>query len=261
MKTSMLAVAFATGALWLGAGVVPITARADAAASTAAIDAALKDTARPKKDFEEDAHRKAREVLIFAGVKPGMHVADMFSAGGYYTELLSRIVGPKGKVIAYNNKEYAAFAEKGIAARYADNRLSNVEQITAPVEAAKLKPNSLDAALFIMSYHDLYWRPKDGSWPATDAAALLKQLHAALKPGGVVIVQDHVDVAGADPLVNVDKLHRIDPARVRSDFEKAGFQFDGESKALAHPADDHTKQVYDETIRFKTDQVIYRFRK
>jgi predicted methyltransferase len=88
---------------------------------------------------------------------------------------------------------------------------------------------------FIMSYHDLYWRPKDGSWPATDPAALLKQVHAALKPGGVVIVEDHVDVAGADPLVNVDKVHRIDPVRLRKDFEKAGFKFDGESKALAHP--------------------------
>lgn len=260
MKTRMLVSALALSALGVCASVAPTSARADDAASTAAIDAALKSTARPKKDFEEDERRKARDVLIFSGIKPGMRVADMFSAGGYYTELLSRIVGPKGKVIAYNNKEYAAFAEKEIAARYADNRLPNVEQVTAPVETAGLAPNSLDAVLFIMSYHDLYWRPKDGSWPATDPAVLLKQVRAALKPGGVVIVEDHVDVAGADPLVNVDKVHRIDPARLRKDFEKAGFRFDGESKALAHPDDNHTKVVFDDSVRFKTDQVIYRFR-
>ena len=135
-----------------------------------------------------------------------------------------------------------------------------VEPVTTPVEAAGFTPNSLDAVLFIMSYHDLYWRPKDGSWPATDAAAMLQQVHAALKPGGVVIVEDHVDVAGADPLVNVDEVHRIDPARLRKDFEKAGFKFDGESKALAHPDDNHTKVVFDDSVRFKTDQVIYRFR-
>jgi len=261
MKTRMLLSALALGALCVCATLAPPPARADDAAATAAIDAALKSTARPKKDLEEDAHRKARDVLIFSGVKPGMRVADMFSAGGYYTELLSRIVGPKGKVIAYNNKEYAGFAEKDIAARYADNRLPNVEQVTAPIETAGLGTNSLDAVFFIMSYHDLYWRPKDGSWPATDPAALLKQVHAALKPGGVVIVEDHVDVAGADPLVIVDKVHRIDPVRLRKDFEKAGFKFDGESKALAHPADDHTKLVFDKAVRFKTDQVIYRFRK
>jgi predicted methyltransferase len=260
MNSRMLASAFAWVVMCAGTSAVQ-PARADDAASTAAIDAALKSTSRLKSDYEEDQRRMARDVLTFAGVKPGMAVADMFSAGGYYTELLSRIVGPKGKVIAYNNAEYAKFAEKDIAARYADNRLSNVEQITAPVEAAKLAPASLDEALFIMSYHDLYWRPKDGSWPNTDPAALLKQVHAALKPGGVVIVQDHVDVAGADPLVNVDKVHRIDPTRVRKDFEKAGFKFDGESKALAHPADDHTKLVFDDSIRFKTDQFIYRFRK
>jgi predicted methyltransferase len=235
-------------------------ARAGDAAS-AAIDAALKSHSRLKSDYDEDERRKAHDVLTFAGIKPGMAVADMFSAGGYYTELLSRIVGPKGKVVAYNNPEYAKFAEKDIAARYANDRLPNVQQVTAPVEAAGLAPNSLDAALFIMSYHDLYWRPKDGSWPNTDPAAMLEQVHAALKPGGVVIVEDHVDVAGADPLVNVDKVHRIDPARVRKDFEKAGFTFDGESKALAHPADDHTKSVFDDSVRFKTDQFIYRFRK
>jgi predicted methyltransferase len=261
MKTRMLlASACAWVALCATIGAAPPTALADDSAA-AAIDAALASTDRPKSDLEQDEHRKAHEVLTFAGIKPGMRVADMFSAGGYYTELLSRIVGVKGKVIAYNNKEYAGFAAKGIAERYKDNRLSNVTQITAPVESAGLQPGSLDAALFIMSYHDLYWRPTDGSWPATDPAKMLAQVYAALKPGGVVIVQDHVDVAGADPLKNVDKVHRIDPEIVKRDFEKAGFKFDGESKALAHPADDHTKLVFDESIRFKTDQFIYRFRK
>jgi predicted methyltransferase len=261
MNARTLAPAFAWVVMCAGMTAAAQPARANDGASTAAIDAALKSTARLKSDYDEDERRKARDVLTFASVKPGMAVADMFSAGGYYTELLSRIVGPKGRVIAYNNAEFAKFAEKDIAARYADNRLPNVEQVTAPVESVRLAPNSLDEALFIMAYHDLYWRPKDGSWPQTDPAALLERVHAALKPGGIVIVQDHIDVAGADPLVNVDKVHRIDPARVRKDFEKAGFTFDGESKALAHPADDHTKLVFDDAVRFKTDQFIYRFRK
>ena len=77
----------------------------------------------------------------------------------------------------------------------------------------------------------------------------------------MVLLGLQLDVAGADPLVNVDKVHRIDPVRLRKDFEKAGFKFDGESKALAHPDDDHTKLVFDKAVRFKTDQVIYRFRR
>lgn len=229
--------------------------------ASVAIDAAFAHPDRPEADRSQDERRKAREFLEFTGIAPGMTVLDAFAAGGYYTELLSRIVGPGGKVIAYNNPPYAKFAEKGIAMRYADGRLGNVQQVTAEVGDLQLAPGSLDAALFVMSYHDAYWRPEDGSWNATDPAELLKRLYVGLKPGGVVVVQDHVASPGGDVAKVVDTLHRIDPARVKRDFATAGFDFDGESKVLAHPEDDHTKLVFDESIRGKTDQFIYRFRK
>jgi predicted methyltransferase len=232
-----------------------------AAASGAAIKSALASPDRPKADLEQDARRKPEEILTLVGVQPGMRVADMFAAGGYYTELLSRTVGVKGQVIAYNNPSYAKFAAKGIAARYEGDRLGNVRQITADVDKLDLAPASLDAAIFIMSYHDLYWRPADGSWPPTDPAVLLKELFAALKPGAVVVVEDHVAPANTDTAATVDKLHRIDPAIVKRDFAKAGFVFDAESKVLAHPDDDHTKLVFDDAIRGKTDQFVYRFKK
>ena len=228
---------------------------------SSAIDAALASPDRPKADLEQDATRKPREILAFLGVEPGMRVLDAFSAGGYYTELLARVVGVKGQVIAYNNPPYAKFAEKGIAERYAGDRLSNVRQVTATVPDLELQPASLDAAIFVMSYHDLYWRPADGSWAGTDPALLLAKLHAALKPGGVIVVQDHVANPGGDPAEVVDKLHRIDPAIVKQDFARAGFEFDGESAVLAHPEDDHSKLVFDPSVRGKTDQVVYRFRK
>ena len=90
---------------------------------------------------------------------------------------------------------------------------------------------------------------------------LLTRLFQALKAGGVVVVQDHVATPGGDPAVIVDKLHRIDPAVVKRDFEQAGFVFDGSSNVLAHATDDHTKLVFDESIRGQTDQFVYRFRK
>ena len=225
------------------------------------IAAAIGSGERPADDRSQDATRQPAAFLAFLGVKPGWHVVDIFSAGGYYTELLSRIVGPKGEVIAYNNPAYAAFSAKEIAARYAGNRLSNVRQLTAEVDALTLEPASLDAAMFVMCYHDLYWRPEDGSWPKTDPKLMLSKLHAALKDDGVVIVQDHVANPGGDTTAVVNKLHRIDPAVVRRDFEAAGFKLDGESATLRHEGDDHTKLVFDPLIRGKTDQIIYRFRK
>ena len=59
----------------------------------------------------------------------------------------------------------------------------------------------------------------------------------------------------------VHALHRIDPATVRADFERAGFVFDGESSLLRNPQDDHSKLVFDPAIRGHTDRVVYRFRR
>jgi predicted methyltransferase len=228
---------------------------------TAAIEAAIASPDRLKTDVERDASAKPRELLAFLGVAPGMRVIDMFAAGGYYTELLARAVGVKGQVIAYNNPPYAKFAERGIAQRYANGRLGNVRQVTAEVDELQLAPASLDAAVFVMGYHDAYWRPADGSWNRTDPQVMLKRLYAALKPGGVVVVQDHVARPGGDTAKVVDELHRIDPAIVRADFERAGFTFDRASEMLARPDDDHSKLVFDESIRGRTDQFVYRFRK
>ena len=230
-------------------------------ASQAAIAAAIASPDRPKADLEQDARRKPQQVLEFAGVAPGMNVMDAFSAGGYYTELLARTVGATGGVIAYNNPPYASFAARGIAERYAGDRLPNVRQVTSTIEALELTPASLDLAIFIMSYHDLYWRPDDGSWPATDPMLLLAKLYAALKPGGVIVVEDHVANPGGEPDQVVADLHRIDPSLVKRDLEKAGFVLDGESRLLANPEDDHTKLVFDDAIRGKTDRFLFRFRK
>jgi len=247
--------------IWASCLFVAAGAHTAADAPADPIAAAIGSSERPADDRSQDAVRQPAAILAFFGVKPGWRVADIFSAGGYYTELLSRIVGPQGEVIAYNNPPYMKFAAKDVVARYAGNRLSNVRQITSEVDELTLAPGSLDGAIFVMSYHDMYWRPADGTWNKTDPKVMLSKLHAALKDDGVVVVQDHVATPGGDTAQIVEKVHRIDPAVVRRDFEAAGFKLDGESAALEHDADDHTKLVFDPVIRGKTDQFIYRFRK
>jgi len=48
---------------------------------------------------------------------------------------------------------------------------------------------------------------------------------------------------------------------VKQEVTAAGFTFAGESAALRNPADDHTKAVFDPSLRGHTDQFIYKFRK
>lgn len=212
-------------------------------------------------DSDEDTWRKPQTVLEFLGVEPGANVLDYFAGAGYYSELLSRSVGPSGSVILYNNPGYAEFAGDKLVKRTANNRLPNVKVLTAPTNELKLEPNSLDGVLFVMSYHDLYWQPKEAKAPFGDTAQVTTGLFQAVKPGGVIVVLDHVANPGGDTAKVVDAIHRIDPAVVKNDFTKAGFVLDGESDAFKNASDDHSKLVFDEALRHKTDQFLYKFRK
>ncbi len=239
----------------------PAAAAPAPTADSAAIDAAVASADRTAEDKERDARSRPAEVLTFMELRPDQNALDYFAAAGYYTELMSRVVGPNGKVIAYNNPEYRKFSQDGPTKRYGNNRLPNVTEVTTPVESVQLEPASLDAVLFMQGYHDLYWRPKDGSWPQTDPAKALAQIVPALKPGAVVVVVDHVANAGVEPTETATSMHRIDPAIIKRDFEAAGLKFESESPAFASSADDHSKEVFDKAIRHKTDQVMYKFRK
>ncbi|MCV4939760.1 hypothetical protein OFC17_33785, partial [Escherichia coli] len=78
--------------------------------------------------------------------------------------------------------------------------------------------------------------------PPGFAGTVAKKLYDSLKPGGVLLVADHV--ANADPDMKApDALHRIDPAAARAEIEKAGFRFEGELPVLRNSADPHTASV------------------
>jgi predicted methyltransferase len=93
-----------------------------------------------------------------------------------------------------------------------------------------------------------------------DQTSLDKQVFAALKPGGVFVVVDHVAEAGSG-IRDTDTLHRIDPELVKKQALAAGFVFEGESNVLRNPADTHKLKVFDKSIRGHTDQFAYKFRK
>ena len=117
-------------------------------------------------------------------------------------------------------------------------------------------PSGLDAVIIRQNYHDLY----DKHMAPVDVAVFNKGVFSALKPGGIYVVLDHAALAGSG-IGATDSLHRIDPARVKTDVLAAGFTLDAESSMLANPSDDHTKSVFDSSVRGHTDQFLYRFKK
>jgi predicted methyltransferase len=221
-----------------------------------AIKAALADPARPKADSDRDAVRHPGELLALAGITPGQKVGDFMMGGGYFTRILASAVGPKGHVYAYQAGEFIGFRPAyGEEQKAAVAGRANVTPLSMKLGEIAF-PEKLDAIITVQNYHDLYL----GFGGPAFADAVTKRLYEALKPGGTLLVVDHV--ANADPAFAVPaKLHRIDPAAARAAIEKAGFRFVSESKLLADPADPHEKNVFDSVIRGKTDQFIFVFRK
>src|SRR5438132_4846571 len=86
-------------------------------------------------------------------------------------------------------------------------------------------------------------------------------VYAAMKAGAVIGVIDHVANPNSDTRATVDKLHRIDPNVIKTDFKRAGFVLGGSSDLLRNPADDHSLLVFDPKIRGKTDRGIFKFKK
>jgi predicted methyltransferase len=218
-----------------------------------ALGAAQTATQRPAAAPAPDPALKVPEVIAFMGIKPGDHVADII--GGKLTASLAQAVGPRGKVYAIETAEVvkvhpqALTAMQGLAAQS-----PNVVVSADPIVAAL--PSGLDVVLIRQNYHDLY----DKFMGPADVPAFDRAVYAALKPGGVFVVLDHAAATGSD-INTTETLHRIDPARVKADLLAVGFELDGESTILANPADDHSKKIFDPSIRGHTDQFLFRFRK
>ncbi len=226
-----------------------------------AIAESLANPARLQTDRLIDPLRRPDQVLEFFEIKPGMTVLDLFSGGGYYTEIVSRIVGSDGSVLAHNNQAYLEFAKDDLAGRYLDNRLPNVEQVTAEADDLVLPENTFDAALAMLTWHDFYYLDEDNGWPAINGTALVEKLCSALKPGAVLGITDHVAAAGSDPGKTAQSLHRIDPQRIKDDLEGTCFVYEGEISVLRNPQDDVEQPMFAPAIRGRTDRVVYKFRK
>ncbi len=201
-------------------------------------------------------------MLAFLGLAPGMTALDMNAATGWYAEILARVVGRSGHVIAHNHPgARTTLPAAAFEARYGGDRLPNVEQMFVRHDELRLPAGSVDVVLMSLVYHDTYWRDDGVDWGPIDRHALLESLLAALKPGGVVGVIDHCAAAGRDPFESVKAVHRIDPEVVRRDFLGAGFEPAGESDVLRSASDDCARSVFDAAVVGRTDRFVMRFRR
>ena len=251
------------GTAWmmLALAIAAPTAAAAPARGAADVAAAVAAPGRPKDRVDLDEVRKPVEVLRFMGLKKGDRVLDYFTGTGYYAEIMARAVGPKGTVLGWNSAGYQSNEKVRTALAEIRGRNPNFSYFATPATALAFPRDSFDFAMLHLVYHDAYWESAQYKVPRIDPNSVVQALWYAVKPGGTVAVIDHVAAPGGDTREVVEKLHRIDPATVRADFERAGFVLEAQSDLLRVPEDDHSKNVFDPSIRGRTDRLMYRFRK
>ena len=230
-----------------------------AAAPATSLTAAVKSDIRSADNVKLDESRKPAELLKYLGLRPGMRVADPFGGNFYWAEITGQAVGPTGHVTVWEPKQF--YSQKVYDQYQAvQAKLPNVWMRVSPFEQPDLPAGKYDFMLINLDYHDVYWESAKYGISKMDPDEWLKTVYAAMKPGAIVGVVDHVANPG-DTRATVEKLHRIDPETVKADFKRAGFQLVGSSDLLRNPADDHSLLVFDPNIRGKTDRFVLKFRK
>ena len=220
---------------------------------------AVASDARPDIDTDLDAARKPADVLAFTAVSSGMSVFEMEAGDGYYTELLSKIVGPDGEVVMQNPQEFDSFLGDALEQRLGDSRLPNVRVSRTLFDSLDAEDNSADLVTWFLGPHELYYQ-RFGSWGLGKVDKTYAEIFRIMKPGASFVVLDHAAPAGA-PVETADALHRIDPEAVKALAAAAGFELTAESDVLRNPDDNYELMVFDPAVRRKTDRFLLKFTK
>lgn len=207
-------------------------------------------------------YRHPKETLEFFGIEPGMTVVEGLPGGGWYSKILIDYLGPDGKLIGANYP-YSIFPLFGF---FGEEQLEDLKtweadwpedargwggEHAASVSAFSLgtMPESLDgtadAVLMIRALHNLNRFEQAGEGPFLSDA--LRDIHDALKPGGVLgVVQHEAPADSPDEWANGSAGYLKKDALIAR-IEKAGFEFVAESDINANPKDQPT-----------TDDIVWR---
>ena len=168
---------------------------------------AVADPARPADSKAADSLRLPADTLAFSGVRPGMTVGEFYPGGGYYTRLLSDVVGPSGHVYGLENRLEGRGRRQQPAAcrRQMEERLDGRQAVRYGVFPKAARPR-LDHAKLSRS----------------EGAAVRQCRHGRVRPRGVqgaearrdLFILDHQGAAGLTN-AQIAKFHRINRDVVR----------------------------------------------
>jgi predicted methyltransferase len=211
-----------------------------------ALTTSINSETRSAEDKARDRYRHPQEALTFWGLQPGMTILEVQPGGGWWTEILAPYAhATGGKYYAtaadLDNPEISEGARKSRAdfeARFAAKPevYGQVQLVNFGAKSRPLPENTFDFALSARSVH--------GWMGAGVTEKVFKDLYGALKPGGILAIEQHRANPGEqDPKA---ESGYVTEAFVIEQAQKAGFELVDRSEINANPADtkDHPFGVW-----------------
>ena len=229
-----------------------ITAQAGSA-NKVLVAKAVADSTRLEKARTRDEARRPADILMLSGIAEGDQVVEIAPGGGYYTALLSRVVGKDGLVHAVDPDRLFEFfpnLRDGFPAFIASDPRENVSHTSQLLDDIEIA-GTVDQVWMVLYYHDTIWTGED-------RAKMNHAFYDMLKPGGVYFVVDHHGLSGAGDGITRE-LHRVDAATAKTEIEDAGFVLDADSDVLSNPSDPRDDSVFGAERRGKTDRFVWRY--
>jgi predicted methyltransferase len=202
-----------------------------------AIKAAMAAKFRKPSDVGRDKHRHPVETLELMGFKPGMTVLEFGPGEGWYTELLAPALAKKGKLIVTNTDPNGPPEERSTfyGQRFkmfldtSPEAFGKVETVAIDGKAPKLpQEGTADMVLLFRELHGMVQNNRMSDW--------LGEIHKALKPNGVLAVEQH----RAKPDANAEESAKkgyLPEKWVIEKIEAAGFKLAGKSEINANAKD------------------------
>jgi predicted methyltransferase len=203
----------------------------------AALSAALASQHRSPASHERDAARHPQEMLELFGLKPNQTVLEYGPGEGWFTELLAPVLAKSGKLYVTETDPAGPRESRstlyGLRTKYFLDRLpeayGKVEPVVVDSKTPKLSlDGKLDMVLVFRGLHGMNNGKQLGAW--------LAEFHRALKPKGILGIEQHRAVAGQNP-DEASKHGYLPEAWVIEQVEAAGFKLAAKSEINANPKD------------------------
>ncbi|MFO1395167.1 MAG: methyltransferase domain-containing protein [Steroidobacteraceae bacterium] len=224
------------------------TAPAAAATPGPVLDEVVAGPWRTPAQVARDPYRHPVEALTFWGLRPGMTILEVQpGAAAYWTEILAPYAKRTGGRLYVTgadlgNPELSEAAKKSRAAweaRFAakPDLYGSITVLNWGAKSAPLPKDTFDLIVTARNVHN--WMGNPGM-----VAKVFGEFYAALKPGGVLGLEEHR--ANPGPQDPTAENGYVTEAYVIEQAEKAGFKLAGKSEINANPKDtkDHPFGVW-----------------